>query len=245
MQCLIEARKAFYSIFEKNSDVRLFENGQSSLAGIGSEAPYYARTKEYFDRVRTPFDYIVLDISQIDHNLLKDRIDPVVFWNIWRLTPAVYEHPTDGWLVKNDLEVLEGAVEENAAYVLENLVDVLLRRQERSQTSRYARHGVRFSISVKTRNAPVYRKADRQSTVQGTLPSNARQVDVSSSVPGLRHSGEAFWAVRYIDKDTYLAGFMHDDDLDLHAPLQDVPPSISDEQLLAAIFRTDQGPDTK
>ncbi len=237
-ETLIACRKAFYSMFEKRYDIRAFENDQNNAFGaLLSDAPYYARSKDYIDkRVATPFDYIVLDVPKIDHDLLKDRIDPVVFWNIWRLTPSVYEHPVGNWLVKNDLEVLEAAVQQNAAYVLENLVEIILRRQDRKKTSRYARNGTRYGLVVRTKNAKVYRKADRNSELCGTLPDDARQVDVSASVPGLREKDGPFWEVRYAKKSVYLSGFVHEDDLDLTAPLTDVDPIASDLAMLGAIL---------
>lgn len=237
-ETLVACRKAFYLVFENRYDIRAFEDDQKKTFGILlSDAPYYARSKEYIEKnVATPFDYIVLDIPKIDHDLLKDRIDPVVFWNIWRLTPSVYEHPVGNWLVKNDLEVLEAAVQQNAAYVLENLVEIILRRQDRKKTSRYARNGTRYGLVVRTKNAKVYRKADRNSDLCGTLPDDAIQVDVSASVPGLRENDGPFWEVRYAKKGVYLSGFVHEDDLDLTAPLTDVDPIASDLAMLGAIL---------
>lgn len=234
-QTLIACRKAFYELFEKNHDIKKFEadNVDTWLAGLGSEAPPYARSKQYIQQsVRSPFDYIVLDISKIDNNLLKDRIDPVVFWNIWRLTPSVYRREEGDWLVKNDLDKFHGALEQNATYVLENLIEIILRRQERNKSSRYARDAPRFYLGVKTKNAKVYKKADSQCETFTLLPDNATQVDVSSSVPSLREGDGYFWEITYFKNEAFIMGYMSEDDLDFEPAPPPPPDAEADDKAL-------------
>ncbi|MGO4173566.1 hypothetical protein [Bosea sp. TAF32] len=230
-ETLIACRKALYIMFEKSHDIKKFEDDDTEawIAGLGSDAPTYARSKQYIQsNVRSPFDYIVLDISKLDNRLLKDRIDPVVFWNIWRLTPSVYQQDNDNWLIKNDLEKFHGAVEQNATYVLENLVEIVLRRQERNKSSRYARDAPRFYLGVKTKNAKVYKKADSQCETFVLLPDDATQVDVSSSVPSLREGEGQFWEITYFKDEAFIMGYMSEDDLDFQP---DPPPPETEADL--------------
>lgn len=85
---LISCRRALYLVFEQWSDISIFENGQprNSLAVHGCTAPQYARSKQYVDdNVLEPFDYIVLDPSRLNNEMIKDGLDPHIFWNLLRL----------------------------------------------------------------------------------------------------------------------------------------------------------------
>ena len=95
---LANVRKAFFVVFEKRFDVSVFVDADDSKPrsflslGFGCEAPSYAKSGDYVRKnVRDPFDYIILDHSSIDAELLKDGIDSRMFWNIWRLTPRSLE----------------------------------------------------------------------------------------------------------------------------------------------------------
>jgi hypothetical protein len=63
----------------------------SDVAAWRADSEKLLEHKRYIDEyVRDPFDYVQLDHSRVDAELLRDGIEPAVFWNIWRLTPPVY-----------------------------------------------------------------------------------------------------------------------------------------------------------
>jgi len=72
-ECLVACRKAFYLEFEHRFDVQGLAK-DDLLAGLASDAPYYAREEGYVENnVRNPFDYIVRDHRKIDADLAKHR----------------------------------------------------------------------------------------------------------------------------------------------------------------------------
>jgi hypothetical protein len=112
-ECLIECRKAIYSEIESSYVIDFFADGESSwFAAAMCKAPDYTKSKRYVDEnVRDPFDYVHLDHGRVDAELLRDGIEPAVFWNIWRLTPPVYRPSYSlrlddpRFAVKHDLDV--------------------------------------------------------------------------------------------------------------------------------------------
>lgn len=123
--CLAEVRKAFYVQFEKQYDVRKFEDPEKAKArGLLSEfsicrAPYHAKNPEYIrDRVSRPSDFI--DHSALGSELMREGIDVQTFWNIWRLTPGVYHEEDGQWTVEYDFDLADDQqIRENCIYVLE------------------------------------------------------------------------------------------------------------------------------
>lgn len=103
MDCAISCRKAIYEELLWNYNIDKFIDPEKTkwiLAGH-SYAPYYTRNKEYIEKnVKTPTDYIVIDHSHLDSELVKFFIDNTMFWNVWRLTPDVYKSPEKTWVVK-------------------------------------------------------------------------------------------------------------------------------------------------
>jgi hypothetical protein len=88
-ECLVECRKVIFLRFEWHYDISEFKDEAAAanfFAAAFCHAPAYAKDKRYIDEnVRNPFDYIVLDHSRLDGELVKEGLDPGVFWNIWRL----------------------------------------------------------------------------------------------------------------------------------------------------------------
>lgn len=237
-ESLQKCRMAFFLEFEVRADIQPHiadeAKGFSWLAVLSApDVASYARTKEYYDKnVREPFDVIVPDHNRIETELLKEGLDPNVYWNIIRLTPAVYKDKSRGWLVKNDLDKLvPDGIQERAAFVLDSLVDLLVRRQLRKQSRRWARNdSIRWVMGVKNPGAPVYVRADRAGPIVSVLPDDVAEVTVKSSVPGLSDDGP-YWEVNYypegpvgalsvLEDGTFpgvlpqpIRGYMHDSDL--------------------------------
>jgi len=222
LECLIECRKVMFIEFEQSYDVSKFKDGpQLGILGAMSKAPYYARDKEWIEKnVNDPFNFIVLDHREIERELMTNGIDTEVFWNIWRLTPAVYRYPTDKeWVWHNELAKTEsGANEENAAYVLEQSIDIALRMHERRQKLRYRGQG-NFFVYLKHDGVNIYRKADRNSDVNAVTENGLRKISVEASTVGLDGTGKYWKVSHHIPGKTFLTstfyyGYVHDDEID-------------------------------
>jgi len=221
LECLIACRKAFYEIFEAKCDVSIFltEDDKPSLLSprFLCEAPHYARNKSYIDRsVNTPFDYIVLDFQSLDPKLLKDGLDPQVFWNIWRLTPKVFLTSDKIWLVEETSEIhLNTNLKADAEYVLEATSDIALKLALRSKGERLRTLNRSYwHLPFKSAGVPIYSKASRESKINGTVPDHLEFVMSDSRTTGLENDGN-YWRVFHIEEDLILIGYTHEDDIDL------------------------------
>jgi hypothetical protein len=195
-QCLTDCRKAFFVTFETYYDTQADLN--NSFAIFGSRAPYYARDKEYIKKnVREHFDYIVLDHTQIDRDLVKEGIDHTAFWNVWRLTPQVYRYKKeDKWRVKHDPRLYEpDALSERSALVLSTMVAILLARQSTTRAARYIKGSTYVDVKAKA-GTTFYEKADKTGAVAGVLPEGKEQVAVSYATQGL-NDDEWYWRTMY------------------------------------------------
>ncbi|TIX50336.1 hypothetical protein [Alteraurantiacibacter aquimixticola] len=217
-ESLISSRKAFYAQFEKNYDIREFKNdNKSHNKGILSpfslcHAPYYAKNSRYIEEnVRSPSEYIVLDHTRIEADLIRDGIDVHKFWNIWRLTPRVYDFNDEKWVVEHDFDIKDDEfLHEKSVYVLDNLINITIQRQKkiRSQISRSS--SVRY-IEVKP-ETKFLKKAMVDSPIVGVLPPGVHRVNIMKSVPGLDGNG-TFWEASYVRKNgPWLFGFINIDE---------------------------------
>jgi hypothetical protein len=196
LDCIIECRKAFYVAFESDYDIKKDLSGGGFALMFGSNAPYFARNKEYADKhVKTPFDYIVLDHAAIDAELMKEGVDNTAFWNVRRLTPEVYRHQQkDPWLVKHDLDKRQQeGIAERAAYVLSAVTSMLLARQANRRMMRSHPYG-RYDVRLKKRGVVVYDKADKNGPVAGTIPDDIETVMIDYATDGLSDE-EVYWNV--------------------------------------------------
>jgi len=221
-ECLILCRKAFYLTFESEYDVSQFKDDNvGTLAGFGCRAPYFAQSKDYIEKyVKDPFDFIVLDHSKVESNLTRDGIDTVCFWNVWRLTPDVYRQKDGSWLVKREFKKLQNdELEQNASYVLEHTIDMVLRQQQKRKAALWVRGTGPFAVPLRRPGVSVYEKADRASAVVGVIPPEIDQVEVTCSVPGLNGDGE-YWQIGHIQVGLWLYGYIHNDDVDLDRELR-------------------------
>jgi hypothetical protein len=210
-ECLTSCRKAFYLEFESEYDIRKDEEAVI----FGSRAPYYARQKGWAaENVQTPFDYIVLDHGQIDADLTKEGVDHTTYWNIWRMTPAVYRHKKeDAWLVKHEFNLFEEeGIKERAAYVLENIVTILLARQANQKMMKWVRSSVRYVLPLRKEKTTVYSKADRTSAVAGTTIEGIKEIEVEYATPGLKGDGQ-YWYVFQFEAKPFFSGFIPEEDL--------------------------------
>lgn len=220
--CLSDVRKAIYVEFEKSSDIKKFSDATNSdRKGIlspfhSSNAPTYARSADYIERnVKTPFDYIVLDHSKQNSKLLEEGIDPQAFWNIWRLTPSVYQFEDSSWVVEEEISVLNDPHRvENARYVLDSAVEILLKIQNRRSTSRFISHRDNFVfLTMKSQSWRIYDKASVHSENQ-TVPTEVTFFCAMSLVPSLDQDDENFWIATHIKKGgPWLSGCLRENDV--------------------------------
>lgn len=110
--CIIGCRKAIYVRIEHHYNIVHFKDTQPNQGGLlihaFSRAPFYTHNKDYIEEhITNPTEYIKLDHSEVDRDLLKQGVDPTAFWNIWRLTPAVFRNSDKDWIVKHDFDKLD------------------------------------------------------------------------------------------------------------------------------------------
>ena len=184
---------------------------ENDFGGLfGSGAPYFARNRDYIDKhVATPFDYVVLDHSQVDADLTKEGIDHTTLWNVWRLTPQVYRHGNDEpWLTKHEPPKLEReGIRDRATCALEAMVEILLARQTSRRMTKLIANRPNYVAKLKGEETTVYAKADKDSAVVGKTPPGLTEIWVEYSTPALMGNGQ-FWSVMHFKKgDPWLVGF--------------------------------------
>jgi hypothetical protein len=212
--CLFSCRKAIFVRIEHDYDIAPFAEeikGLLELAMLGRKAPYYSRNKEYIEKnVRDPTDYIVLDHSELDMDLMRKGIDTVSFWNVWRLTPEVYRSKKDSpWVHKRDFSKLESeGLRERAEYVLDTTITMLASADQKSAATRWTQPR-KYFVNLKREGAPVYEKATTSSPVKTNAPPGVTQLYVDYSVDALDGSGR-FWYVSHYDEKFFLTGYLSD-----------------------------------
>lgn len=213
--CMINCRKAFFSIFEQPYDISYVQRDTVGglLSGIGCYAPFYARNKAYIaESVRSYFDFIVLDHQRIDLENSKMGVDSVKFWNVWRLTPEVYKLENGDWLVRNSFEKIADATKNNAEYVLDSTIEIVVAYHIKKRSLRWSSYGRRNLIVLRGHPTRIYKKADRNSTVVATLESTLTQIDCVASVIGF--DGDVYYEVSDFKGKEFYVGFIHSDDVD-------------------------------
>lgn len=212
--CITSCRKALYVEIEGRYDISAYkdEEPRGLLAGITS-APYYARSMKYVaDNVRDPTDYIVLDHAAVDRDLLISGVDPTDFWNVWRLTPEVFQNKAGKWYVKRDFGKLEGAdLKEIAEYVFNTTLDIAIARETNRRATRWKQPG-NFYVELKKPGLAIHEKADKTSPITATLPQDITRVDTDYTVEGLQDDG-VYWHISHLGAGGFYFGYIHDDDV--------------------------------
>jgi hypothetical protein len=211
-ECLIETRKAFYHEFEKAFDVSSFANQETYewWKGWFCKAPTFAQNANYIDKnVKEPTDFIVFDHSRIDADLSKSGLSHTTFWNVWRLTPAVFlKAEPDEWIVKHDARVFdEEGIRERAEYALHATIDLCLSAQRNREQTLSGPYTV-WTIKLRKGEVPLYSKADRNGQSQ-KLPADLPEISASSWVEGF--DGLVYWNVTL--REPLMFGFVCNDDV--------------------------------
>jgi len=216
--CLTLCRQALFVTFEWQYDARKFLEGESNTLGLallGSKVPYFARDRKYIEEnVNDPTDYVIYDYNDLEMELMKNGVDSVAYWNVWRLTPEVYRVSRDRpWIVKNDLRKLDSeGLSDRAEYVLTTTTDILLTVDQKHGKTRSPDYR-RYYLMLKRDSVPVYSKASKSSAVKHTTPPGLRKIFCNYSVTGLDDS-HSYWHVSHWEDDVSLHGFVHEEDVD-------------------------------
>jgi hypothetical protein len=216
-KCLVDCRKALFVTLECHYDAQPFLNGRHGLGllSFGSRVPYFAQDKKYIEEhVKEPTDYVIYEHNEIEMELMKNGVDSIAYWNVWRLTPKVYRKNGETlWVIKHDFRKLDtDGIKDRAEYVLLSTTEMLLafdQNQSRTRSADYRR----FYLTLKRDSVPVYSKASKLSTIEQTTAIGIRQLDCDFRVEGLDGSG-AFWKVMHGAGNTYIYGFIHEEDID-------------------------------
>jgi len=212
-EVLIESRKAFYQEFEISYDVSSFigEKDSQRWTGFCCAAPRYARSGDYIEKnVKEPTDFIVLDHSKIDADLAKCGLSHTTFWNVWRLTPALFLlKDSDKWIVRHEAQVFsEDGIRERAEYVLHATIDLCLSAQRNREATRIGPYAT-WTIRLREAGVSLYEKADKKSMSQ-PLPGGMTEIPALFWVNGL--DGGIYRNVALLEP--FRLGFVSNDDVD-------------------------------
>lgn len=217
VNCLINCRKALFVRVESEYDIALFENQSHSpldFTLFGIKAPHYARSRDYISKnVHEPTEYIVFSHSDLDMDLMRKGIDAVTFWNVWRLTPAVYRarQTNAPWILKREFYKFEpDGLRERSEYVLEATVTMLLAADRKESAIRYTVPR-QYCVKLKRGGAPIYEKATINSAVKTHVPPGITELFVDYRVDGLEGQG-SFWHVLHFDEELILSGYLPEEE---------------------------------
>lgn len=212
---LIACRKAIYLRYEKAFDAKPFlNNPPTGFAAFLSRVPFHARSPDFLSKhVKEPVEYIILDHSRIDSDLVKDGLDSHQFWNICRLTPRVYLAEDDRWIVRHELDKVQGPdVAENASYVFENTVEHFI-ALERVRARTRMIGSSNWKVVTGPSGARIFAKASEISEVVDTIPPKT-PLKVDGATEGLE-GGVTFWKVSsFYSLAKWFYGYALEDDLD-------------------------------
>lgn len=217
-ECAIACRKVIYLELEKYYDISPYRETVATLGWLGAftKAPLFTRNASYIEKnVRDPTDYIVYDYSDLEQELLKNAIDNTAFWNVWRLTPQVYQNKEGGWVIKHDFDKLEPELlKDKIEYIFSTTVDIIFtihskKRDIKSPETRL------YYIELNQEEVPVYEKADQNSTVSTKTPPGLTKLDTDFHVMGLKGDG-TYWHVLHSERDNrlvinkqFIIGYIH------------------------------------
>lgn len=186
--CSIACRKALYLEIEWKYNIVKFKDGPlQGILAAHSNAPFFTRNNEYIEKnVLDPADFIALDHSDVDRALLKDGVDPTAFWNLWRLTPEVYQKADNQWIVKEDFDKLDtDLLAERIEYIFATTVDVVLGLHAARKAVKTSGYG-RYYLDLQREGVSVYEKADKTSKIVATSPPGLIRINTNYRVLGLQ-----------------------------------------------------------
>jgi hypothetical protein len=218
----VSCRKVLYLEIEKDYNIYKFREGAGTclgdeLLGKVSSAPYYTQNPEYIEKhVKSPTDYIALDHSRVDADLLKKGVRPEEFWNIWRLTPGIIRNEDSSWTFREEFDKLGSEhLAEHAEYIFSTTVDLALSIHTTRRSIRWQTGNRQWTLPLKSDGVPVYDKADNTSNIAGRTPIGVTEVSVMFRTPGLKGDGHYYQVMYFAAGSPFLYGFVHEGDVDL------------------------------
>lgn len=179
-EALAAIRMALFIEVENEYNIYTWKDdeGGASILGLllkgGMKAPWHTRKKEWIEKnVSTPFEYIQLDHEKLKIDLMEWGVPTQDYWNIWRLTPAVFRRDKKSeWVKEGEVVKHLAATEENARYCLDRLLSIILKKQSHLDSRKWIRDTARF-LNVHTLDSQkVYEKSSLNSEIIGETDSD-------------------------------------------------------------------------
>ena len=214
---MIATRKALFRAVESEYDIRMWaEHDPAHLLPrpifSGLKAPYYTRNRAWIQQnVAQPTDYVQLDHDRIRAEMLEIGIDPEEFFNVWRLTPAVYYHADHGWAVKIEPGQTV-ATEDDARYCLDVVVSIIRNQESRKSIVRarlYRRSRARI-----LHDQVLLARATQEAPTETTLH-QGDEYDAGACVTEMDGNGEYVHIFRFGPPPAYLDGYIPREACDL------------------------------
>jgi hypothetical protein len=208
---LVETRKAIFLEVESDYDIRSYKDGPPNglFAIRGWKAPWHTKKASWIaDNVETIFQYIQLDHDRVRVDLLEWGVPTSTFWNLWRLTPSVYQNEeTKIWSIAQDWQhVSVGATETNAKYCVNAAIDVIARKLRHSKAARSIEYGFpRLTVEIVAQTS-LYSRADEQSPAKQALDIGSR-LEATGLVVGVDTMSE-FVEIMHIGDGKFLMGYV-------------------------------------
>jgi hypothetical protein len=199
-ECLVTCRKVVYLNLESRFDAGSILTSEEPLTSLMNRLRGTHREwpdKQTLEKtVRDATELILLDRDMMEILLLKEGINSTAFWNVRRLSPAVY-HDGEAWTIKEEFDKLTGDdLKERAEYVLDTTVDMFLTADQRSAAHREA-VPLRHVVTLSKKAIRVYEKANSKSAVVATTPKDLMELDTDFVIDGFRQRGK-FYHVNHL-----------------------------------------------
>ena len=200
---MIAARKALFLAVEASFDI--YKAREADSPARFNPTMFFCRAASYKqngkwirENVQEPTDYIQLDHEQVKSEMWEIGIDPRDFFNVWRITPAVYLHEIHGWVVSREFGHEAAATEDNARYCLDIVSSIIINQERHGALIRDRSHFP--GQQVRLLNEETLRlKAEAQSESTGPLLPTGKICSAISVVHGLDDSGE--YVKAFIEQD--------------------------------------------
>ena len=216
---LIEVRKAIFLRLESNCDVSAYMSDEpvGILRKLSTTryAPEWAKNREYVTvHVKDPCDFVVIDRAAFDLHLIQAGMDPIVYWNINRLTPAVFrDYESKEWTVRREFSKVDpDGIKERAEYVIDGAITMFAAADRRASEVRTPSNA-KWRAQLNRDNVAIYQKASTNSDIDGVTPDGLREITVEATVRGI-DSDEIFWRAVVITDDFYADGYVLASDIE-------------------------------
>jgi hypothetical protein len=180
---LIATRKAFFLEFENDYCIYPYRNTAVNspfsggllglgLLGVGWKAQYWTRNTEWIrDNVKTPFDYIQINLDTWRIDSMEWGINTQILNNIRRLTPQAIRLEINGkWHIRLPAAyAANSANQENASRCLDLTIEAIRRKHEHIRAARIASEDKPYETPTAYVGQPLFERPARDSKVIRSL----------------------------------------------------------------------------